>query len=131
MKSTRSITIWIISAIAIAFGLLTIKSGGAVLFVDGAGRQAAGNYVPFVLGFNFVMGFVYVIAGIGLWLQKSWAVWLSMFIALATLVIFAAFGIHILQGGLFEQRTIGAMVLRSILWSVISVSTYRKYVMGP
>jgi len=51
------------------FGLLTIKEGGAVLFVDGAGRAAAGNFVPFVLWFNFLAGFVYVVAGIGLWFR--------------------------------------------------------------
>ncbi|MEO7200530.1 MAG: hypothetical protein ABIY56_10000, partial [Dokdonella sp.] len=52
--SHRVVWIRVISAIAIAFGLLTIKEGGAVLFFDGAGREAAGNYVPFVLWFNFL-----------------------------------------------------------------------------
>ena len=46
----------VIAVIAIAFGLLTLKSGGAVLFIDGAGRVAAGNYVPFVLWSNFLLG---------------------------------------------------------------------------
>jgi hypothetical protein len=126
MKSGRCIGVWIVSVVAIAFGLLTIKSGGSVLFIDGAGRAEAGNYVPFVLWFNFLGGFVYLIAGVGLWLQKHWAVWLSVVIALATLVVFAVFGMHILQGGLFEQRTVGAMTLRSIVWSLISLFAYRK-----
>ena len=125
---TRCIGLWIISVIAIAFGLLTLKSGGEVLFMDGAGREAAGNFVPFVLWFNFSMGFVYIIAGIGLWLQKSWGVWLAMFIAAATLIVFAIFGIHILQGGLFEQRTLGAMTLRSAVWLVISIFAYWKII---
>jgi len=122
----RSIGIWVISVIAVAFGLLTIKSGGAVLFVDGIGRKEAGNYLPFVLWFNFLAGFLYVIAGFGLWLQKQWAVWLALFIALATLIVFAFFGIHILQGGLYEQRTVGAMTLRTVVWSIISFVAYRK-----
>lgn len=126
MKSNRSIGIWIVAIIAIAFGLLTLKSGGSVLFIDGVGRQEAGNYVPFVLWFNFIMGFVYLIAGVGLWLQKRWAVWLSIFIASATLTVFAIFGIHIFQGGLFEQRTIGAMVMRSVVWSAISLFAFKK-----
>ena len=122
----RSIGIWIISIIAIAFGLLTIKSGGAVLFVDGAGRQEAGNYLPFVLWFNFIAGFLYIIAGIGLWLQKHWALWLALFLAGATLIVFAFLGIHVLQGGLYEQRTIGAMTLRTAVWFIISFVAYRK-----
>ena len=84
--------------------------------------------MPFVLWFNFLMGFVYLIAGIGLWLQKRWSAWLSIFIAGATLAIFTALGIHILQGGLFEQRTVGAMTLRTVVWSVISLVAYRKII---
>jgi len=124
MKSNRTIGIWIISAIAVVFGLLTLKSGGTVLFVEGVGREAAGNYVPFVLWFNFLMGFIYIVAGIGLWLQKHWAVWLSLFIAVATLAVFAIFGIYIFMNGAFEQRTVGAMVLRSSVWSIISFLSY-------
>jgi len=126
MKSNRTIGVWIVAIIAIAFGLLTLKSGGSVLFIDGEGRQEAGNYVPFVLWFNFLMGFVYLIAGVGLWLQKRWAVWLSIFIAGATVAVFAILGAHILQGGLFEQRTVVAMVMRSVVWSVISLFAFKK-----
>ncbi|WP_147654192.1 hypothetical protein [Vulcaniibacterium gelatinicum] len=51
--SERAIWMRVVSLIAIGFGLMTIREGGAVLFVDGAARQAAGHYVPFVLWFNF------------------------------------------------------------------------------
>ena len=47
--SGRAIWMRVISLSAIGFGLLTLQEGGAVLFVDGAARQAAGHYVPFVL----------------------------------------------------------------------------------
>ena len=68
--------------------MLTLKSAGEVLFIDGAGRAVVGNYVPFVLWSNFLMGFLYSIAGIGLWLQKRWAAWLAVIIALVTLAVF-------------------------------------------
>ena len=118
---TRCIGLWIISVIAIAFGLLTLKSGGEVLFMDGAGREAAGNFVPFVLWFNFLAGFAYIIAGAGLFLQyrRTWI--LAGFIAIATLVVFAAFGAHIMSGGNYEMRTIAAMSLRSTLWMAIAI----------
>ncbi|MFA5627220.1 MAG: hypothetical protein WC965_07075 [Thiohalomonadaceae bacterium] len=90
---------WAISLVAIAFGLLTIKEGGLVLIGNEAARTAAGNYVPFVLWFNFLAGFAYVIAGIGLWMRQRWAVWLAISIALATALIFMSFGIHISTGG--------------------------------
>jgi len=56
MKQDRSAGIWIVTVIAVVFGLLTIKSGGSVLFVDATFRQEIGNYVPFVVGFNFFAG---------------------------------------------------------------------------
>ena len=48
-----------------------------------AERAAAGNIVPFVLWFNFIAGFAYVIAGCGLFLWKHWAAVLSAAIAIA------------------------------------------------
>lgn len=121
----RELPATVISLIAVAFGLLTIKEGGTVLFGDEAARAAAGNYVPFVVWFNFLAGFAYVAAGAGLWLQKRWAVWLAGYIALATLVTFASLGIFIYAGGLYEQRTVIAMSLRSVVWIVIAVVAIR------
>ena len=127
-KLNRSIAIWVITIIAFMFGLLTIKSGGSVIFIDGADRQAAGNYVPFVVWFNFLAGFVYIVAGAGLWLKKQWAAKLSVLIVVATLIVYAIFGLYILGGGLYEMRTVIAMSLRSIVWAFIAIFAYRKIV---
>ena len=126
IKSKRSIAIWVVTSIAVLFGLLTIKSGGSVIFIDGVDRQAAGNYLPFVVWFNFLAGFVYIIAGAGLWMQKQWAVKLSALIVAATLVVYAILGLHIFSGGLYEMRTVVAMGLRSAVWSVIALVAYKK-----
>lgn len=111
---------WGISLLALAFGALTIKEGGSVLFVDGPARAAAGSYVPFVLWFNFIAGFAYVIAGLGLFLQQRWAVWLAAAIAIATLAVFVAFAVHVNAGGAYENRTLIAMTLRSVIWIAIA-----------
>jgi len=127
-KSRLTIGIWIAAIVALAFGMLTIKSGGSVLFIDGIAREDAGNYVPFVLWFNFLAGFVYLLAGAGLFMQKSWAAWMSVFIASATIVVFALFGMHILNDGLYETRTVAAMSLRTIVWAIIAIFAYRKVI---
>lgn len=116
---------WAISGIAVAFGLLTIKEGGYVLIGNESARAAAGSYVPFVLWFNFLAGFAYVIAGVGLWMRQRWAVWLTIVIATATAFTFIAFGIHILTGGAFEMRTVIAMSTRTLVWIVIAVLAWR------
>jgi hypothetical protein len=114
----------LMSSIAIIFGLVTIKAGGMVLFAEGEAHQAAGDYVSFVLWFNFLAGFAYVTAGIGLWLQRSWAALLAMLIAVFTFLIFIALGVHIYSGGAYEMRTVAAMSMRSIIWMGIALITY-------
>jgi hypothetical protein len=115
----------IAAGVAVVFGLLTIVSGGRALFGGPEASAAVGNAVPFVLWFNTLAGFAYVAAGIGLFARKRWAVWLSAAILLATLVVFAAFGLHVLQGGAYEARTVGAMILRTSVWFAIATMAFR------
>ncbi len=122
----RGIWMRVIALIAIGFGLMTIREGGAVLFYDGAGRDAAGSYVPFVLWFNFLAGFAYVIAGVGLWMRRRWATWLAMAIAVATALVFLAFGVHVALGGAWERRTVIAMTLRTLVWVGIAAIAWRR-----
>lgn len=124
----RSALTGVISLIAVGFGLLTIKEGGTILFGDEAARATAGNYVPFVLWFNFVAGFAYVVAGIGLWLQKRWSVWLATSLAAATALTFAALGMHVLFDGLYEKRTVIAMSMRTLVWTSIAALAWRQLV---
>lgn len=120
MQNPLPLKIRIAGLIALGFGALTIFSGGSILFADGTARQAAGNYVPFVLWFNFAAGFAYIVAGVGLIFWKRWAISLSMFIAIASLVVFAALGVVIFMGTPFEPRTLAAMTLRTVLWFTIA-----------
>lgn len=120
IKQPRSWLISVLSIMAVLFGLMTIKEGGAVLLGNEEAVAAAGNYVPFVLWFNFLSGFAYIAAGVGLWLQQRWAVWLAIAIVAAIMITFAAFGVHINTGGAYEQRTLVAMGMRTGVWLVIA-----------
>ena len=124
--SGRAIWMRVISLIAIGFGLLTLQEGGAVLFVDGAARQAAGHYVPFVLWFNFLAGFAYIVAGVGLWMRRRWAMWLAVAIAVASALVFLAFGVHVVLGGAWERRTAAAMTLRTLVWAGIAAMAWSR-----
>jgi len=118
----------IIGIVAVAFGLLTVKSGGAVLFWSEEARIAAGDYVPFVLWFNFISGFFYIVAGIAFWLNKSWALWLAAVILVGIISVFMALGLSILIIDVpYESRTIGAMVVRTTVWSVILFLAYKIF----
>ena len=117
----------IVGAIAILFGLVTIKAGGTVLFGDDAARLSAGDYIPLILAFNFSAGFVYVVAGAGLVAMKRWAAVLAGVIAGATLFMFVGLGIHIYLGGDFEMRTVYAMTFRTAIWAAIFAVGYRHF----
>lgn len=115
--------------VALIFGLLTILSGGAALFGGQAAREAAGAVVPFVLWFNFLAGFAYVAAGLGLLKRWRWAAWLSAAIAAATMLTALAFGIHVYLGGAYEVRTAMAMALRAVAWLAIAIFAYRAIIL--
>ena len=125
------ITLRIFSLIAIVFGLLTLNEGGTVIFDIGSARQTAGNFVPYVVWFNFLSGFFYIAAGIGLWLQKRWAVTLSIALVISISITYIVFGIHVLNGGPYEMRTVYAMALRTLVWGVISMVSYKQIMRHP
>ena len=114
---TRPRSLTVVAIIAFTFGLLTIVSGARALF----GGADMGAVVPFVLWFNFLAGFAYVAAGIGLWSQTGWATGIAIIIATATAAVFAAFLWRVSAGAAFETRTMGAMALRLAIWVMIAI----------
>lgn len=114
---------YVLAAVAAGFGGVTVYAGGRVIFLPEA-REAAGHVVPFVVWFNFLAGFFYIAAGLGLWRGMQWAVWLSGGIAAATALVYVGFGVHALTGGDYELRTVAALALRSIVWIGITVLAY-------
>ena len=125
----RSTGLWVVAGVAVVFGALTIVSGGRALFGDAAAQAAVGNAVPFVLWFNFLSGFAYALAGVWVAMRKPWAGPLAMALALTILAVFALLGLHVLRGGAYEARTVGAMTLRAAVW--ISIAIYLRRCVGP
>lgn len=105
----------IAGAAAIAFGLLTLISGGSALF----GAVDMGGVVPFVLWFNFLAGFAYVIGGLLLMTGHRLALPVALTILIATAMVFAVFGWRVFAGDAFEMRTVGAMTLRTLFWAAM------------
>ncbi|MBV1903786.1 MAG: hypothetical protein KUG58_09145 [Marinosulfonomonas sp.] len=123
-SATSSLTQKTIAVIALVFGTLTLFSGGNVLFGPDAAQAWAGDYVGFVVWFNFGAGAIYVLAAIGLWLGKSWAIGLSALIAVGTAAVALGFAFVVLRGTLFEMRTVGALALRFGFWTIATGIAY-------
>lgn len=121
----------IAAGVAIVFGILTVISGGRALFGSDAARAAMGDVVPFVLRFNFMAGFAYILAGIGLFRRERTAVWISLAILGVTFLVMLAFGLHIQQGGAYEMRTVAAMTLRIAVWAMLAAVAWRYIRQAP
>ena len=119
-KAATPLWMRVLAGLAGVFGLLTVISGGRVLFGPEEARIAAGAYMPFVVWFNFLAGFAYILTAWAMWRKRRWACALAAGLVAATLVVFAVFGFRALTDTPFEMRTVGAMTLRSGFWLVMA-----------
>lgn len=127
MTHQNQISIWkkAVAIFAILFGMISLFKAGSILFGPQSAGDAVGNFVPFVVWFNFVAGGFYILAGIGIYLGRSWARWVAGLIALGTIIIAVAFVVHLVAGGAFEMQTVGALAIRAGFWSVVTLSLWR------
>ena len=117
MNTSRRLRI--LAVLAAAFGALTLFSGGRALFGGAQAQAAVGNAVGFVLWFNFLAGFAYVLTGAGLWASQRWAESAAGLLALVTGLVALAFGVHVMTGGVYEMRTVGALTVRLAFWTLV------------
>ena len=117
----------IVALLAAGFGVMTLISGGNVLFGPKEAQDMAGDYVPFVVWFNFSAGFLHLAAAVGIWGGRAWAYKLSVLIAVATALVALAFGFQVMQGQAFEMRTVGALALRFGIWMAIALALRRAF----
>ena len=113
---------------------LTVRRGEVVALLgpSGSGKTTLLNvigciFAPTVgLWFNFLSGFAYVLAGVGIATRRRWAASLSTLLAISIAVVFLFFGFRILSGEAFEMRTMGAMTLRLVVWVAIAMVSRRS-----
>ena len=108
----------------VAFALLTLFSSSAVIFDWFGARAKEGNYVLFIVWTNFISSILYLFSAYGLIKLKSWAYLLLAASSLILIIAFIALLIHINNGGLFEEKTIGIMPFRIGLTIIFTAFTY-------
>jgi len=115
-----------ITFVLVAFALLTLFLSSSVLFDWFGIRAKEGNYVEFVVWTNFTAGILYLIAAYGFFQSNKWTFWILTAIAVILFIAFIALLGHIDRGGLFEFKTIRAMVFRIVLTIAFALITYYK-----
>lgn len=117
------------AAILTAFGLLTLFLSTSVIFDLFGIRAKEGNYVLFVVWSNFISSILYIFAAYGFIKNKRWT---ATLLVISTLILIAAFiglKIHINSGGIYETKTIGAMIFRiavTFVFAIIAFFTINK-----
>lgn len=106
----------IVYSFMILFGILTVFSGGKHLLLWNELQSEGKNFHLWILTFNFIAGFFYILVGIGLLREKHWSRILVYGIASATAVFYAVFIILVLNGSPYEKQTLYAMGFRTIFW---------------
>lgn len=110
-----------IGAIIISlFGLITLFMSTSVIFDLFGIREKEGNYVLFVVISNFIAGFLYLFAAYGLFTEKTWTAKLLLITTTILVVSFVGLLIHANTGGIYEQKTITAMLSRITITGVFT-----------
>lgn len=112
----------------IAFALLTLFMSSSVLFDWFGIREKEGNYVLFVVWANFVSSILYLVAAYGFLKQKKVTFNILSLSALILILAFVGLFIHINSGGLYETKTIGAMIFRIIVTLAFAFLAYLKFI---
>jgi len=120
----KKILPYIIAVILTGFGLLTLFLSTSVIFDLFGIRAKEGNYVLFVVWANFISSILYLLAAYGFIKSKKWT---TAFLSISTAILIAAFiglKIYANSGGIYETKTIGAMIFRIAVTLVFTMIAY-------
>jgi len=121
MKQTLIKSAAIVLAI---FGLITLFLSGSVILDLFGVRAREGNYVLFVVWANFLSSILYLFAAFGFLKTKKCTTHILGISAILLIVAFIGLIIHINSGGIYETKTIGAMIFRITLTLVFAILAY-------
>jgi hypothetical protein len=120
----KKIILYLTAIVLTAFGLLTLFLSTSVIFDFFDIRAREGNYVLFVVWANFISSFLYLFAAYGIIKNKNSATTLLLISSIILILAFVGLKIHINSGGVFEQKTVGAMIFRISVTLLFTLITY-------
>ncbi|MCU0359565.1 MAG: hypothetical protein MUF75_02420 [Bacteroidia bacterium] len=117
--------VWYALAIVLAvFGFVTLFLSTSVIFDLFGIRAKEGNYVLFVVWSNFISSMLYLFAAYGFIKYMKWTTLLLGISTLILLIAFVGLKIHINSGGVYETKTVGAMIFRISVTFVYALMAY-------
>jgi len=120
----KKLPTYLIAAAIFIFGLITLFLSSSVLFDWFGIRAKEGNYELFVVISNFIASVIYLFAAYGFLKGKIFTAKLLTISVAVLVAAFAGLFVHINTGGIYETKTIGAMIFRIILTSLFATAAY-------
>lgn len=115
---------YLIATLLIAFGLLTLFLSSSVIFDLFNIRAKEGNYVLFVVLANFISSLLYLLAAYGILTLKKWPPFMLIISAIILVSAYLGLKIHANSGGLYEAKTMSAMIFRITITVIFSIISY-------
>ena len=112
---------YISASMLILFGLITLFLSTSVILDLFDIRAKEGNYVLFVVWANFISSIIYLFAAYGLLKTKKWTAPILFTSVFILAVAFIGLLVHINNGGIYETKTIGAMIFRTLLTLLFAI----------
>lgn len=114
----------IAAVLALIIGLLSIKEGGSVLL----GLTTKPYHVlPWLVMYNVALGFVSVVAGIGLWTERGWGSRLAAVILILHGMVFLVVFMMFEFGKAVAFQSVLAMLFRTVVWlAIYSMLLWKK-----
>ncbi len=103
---------YLLATILAAFGFITFFLSSSLIFDLFGIRAKQGNYVPIVVWANFISSIFYLFSAYGFVRNRKWTSKLLKMTSALLIAAFAGFIIHVSNGGIYETKTIGAMIFR-------------------
>lgn len=126
----KKILPYLLASVLAAFGMLTLFLSSSVIFDLFGVRAKEGNYVLLVVWANFISSIAYIIAAYGFIENKKWTAPLLGICSLVLIIAFLGLLFHINTGGIYETKTIGAMIFRitvTLVFVALAYFTINKY----
>ena len=123
----KSIVLFISGFIIGLFGIVTLFMSTAVIFGLFDIREKEGNYVLFVVVANFICAFLYMAAAYGFFTKKRWTTMVLNFSVAILVIAFIGLGIHIYSDGIYEEKTVYAMIFRTVV-TIVFLLISLKYI---
>ncbi len=125
----KKILPYLFATFLVGFGLLTLFLSTSVIFDLFGIRAKEGNYVLFVVWSNFISSILYLFAAYGFLKSKKWTTSLLGISALILIAAFIGLKFYASSGGIYETKTIGAMIFRisvTLLFAILAYFTISK-----